>query len=157
MGLGVGIGLSLYFWRVMLIRDQQKKLIQEHVLLGKIMVSTHDYIEWYKHQRLMHKRLLTADTLIFTVEEEHDQSAENSLSCPLNTDTGTDTHNPPSKWVIKPDQLTHVYHCTSKLFWRNSPHWPSPAHRHFHQTEPRTRGDFLQCEFRVHSWMRPKT
>ncbi|KAF4117790.1 hypothetical protein G5714_002343 [Onychostoma macrolepis] len=47
------------------------------------------------------------------VGEEHDQSAENSLSCPLNTDT---------------------------------------AHRHLHQTEPRTRGDFLQCEFRVHSW-----
>ncbi|XP_026135031.1 E3 ubiquitin/ISG15 ligase TRIM25-like isoform X1 [Carassius auratus] len=31
------------------------------------------------------------------VDEEHNQSAENSLSCPLNTDTGTDTHIPPSE------------------------------------------------------------
>uniref|UniRef100_A0A8C2JN84 FinTRIM family, member 87 n=1 Tax=Cyprinus carpio TaxID=7962 RepID=A0A8C2JN84_CYPCA len=30
------------------------------------------------------------------VDEEHNQSAENSLSCPLNTDTGTDAHIPPS-------------------------------------------------------------
>lgn len=58
----------------------------------------------------MHKWLLTVNTVIFTVDE-HDQSAENSLSCPLNTETGTDTHIPPSKWVIKPHQLTHVYQC----------------------------------------------
>ncbi len=31
--LGVGIGLNLYFWTVMLIQYQQNILIQEHFLL----------------------------------------------------------------------------------------------------------------------------
>ncbi len=55
--------------------------------------------------------------LIFTVDEVHDQSAENSLSCPLNTDTGTDTDIPPSKWVIKPHQLmfTTVHQTSSDI------------------------------------------
>ncbi len=39
IGLGVGIGLSLYFWTVILIQDQQKMLIQEHVFLGKITAN----------------------------------------------------------------------------------------------------------------------
>ncbi len=37
--VGVGTGLSLYFWTVMLIQDQQNMLIQEHVLLGKITAT----------------------------------------------------------------------------------------------------------------------
>ncbi len=47
--LGIGIGLDLYFWTIMLIQDQQKMLIWEHVLLAKItmtreyMVNTMDW------------------------------------------------------------------------------------------------------------------
>ncbi len=39
LGLGAGIGLSLYFWTGMLIQDQQKMLIQEHVLFSKIVMT----------------------------------------------------------------------------------------------------------------------
>ncbi len=41
LDLGVGIGLSLYFWTVMLIQDQKKMLIQEHVLFRKITATLH--------------------------------------------------------------------------------------------------------------------
>lgn len=115
------------------------------LLNTEVLSSTVDTCcEFY--QLLMHKWLLTADTAMFTVDA-HDQSAESSSSCPLNAETGTDTHIPPSKWVIKPHQVNHVHRCKLKHSWRNSTLWPFPAHTHLQQTELRTRGDFLQCEF----------
>ncbi len=153
LGSGVVTGLSLYFWTVMLIRHQQKKLIQEHILLGKIMSSTPDYVGWYNPQRLTHSRLLTPYIYSWW--------STRSVSWKL-PELSTEHwyrygHWHPSQQVSHQTTSTHVYHCTSNLFWRNSPHWPFPAHRHLHQTEPRTRGDFWQGEFRVHSWMRPMT
>ncbi len=137
----------------MLIRHQQKKLIQEHVLLGKIMSSTPDYVGWYNPQRLTHSRLLTP--YIYSWWSTRSVSWKlPELSTEHRYRYG---HWHPSQQVSHQTTSTHVYHCTSNLFWRNSPHWPFPAHRHLHQTEPRTRGDFWQGEFRVHSWMRPMT
>ncbi len=137
----------------MLIRHQQKKLIQEHVLLGKIMSSTPDYVGWYNPQRLTHSRAL--DTLYlqlmkYTISQLKTPWAVHWTPIQVRTLTSL-------QQVSHQTTSTHVYHCTSNLFWRNSPHWPFPAHRHLHQTEPRTRGDFWQGEFRVHSWMRPMT
>lgn len=44
---------------------------------------------------------------------------------------------------VNPPMFTGVLKC----IWRNSNLWPFPAHTHLQQTEPRTRGGFLQCEF----------
>ncbi len=46
--LGVGIGLSLYFWTVLLIQDQQNILIQEHVYLKN---HSHPHRTWFYQVR----------------------------------------------------------------------------------------------------------